>query len=80
MQVVRLEGDAPDATINRIRLGGQTPGADGRLQPPTQTYALLTGTQGGSSGSQVPRGFIRFTVEVPPASAALLLCSPAAGS
>jgi hypothetical protein len=81
MRVVRLEGDAPNATISSIRLGGQTPDASGALQPLNQTYTLLSGTPGSSSSGSsssssgaVPWGYIRFTVDVPPVSAALLLC------
>jgi hypothetical protein len=78
LRVVRLEGDAPNATITSIRLGGQTPDVNATMQPVNQSYLLLTGTQGSSSGSGsgggVPKGYIRFSVDVPPVSAALLLC------
>jgi hypothetical protein len=80
LRVVRLEGDAPNATITSIRLGGQTPDANGTMQPLNQSYLLLTGIQGStssSSSSGVPKGYIRFAVDVPPVSAALLLCDSA---
>jgi hypothetical protein len=82
MRVIRLEGDAPNATISSIRLGGQTPDISGTLQPLNQTYPLLAGTPGPTSSSSstgsggVPKGYIRFTVDVPPVSAALLLSEP----